>query len=629
MLYGFWLKKVIIPILLVVPILCFVIPLITIGTDNLRMLQHFDSEEAHIVIYAGKIYSRIFIPPEEICAYPQFFYYLAGIVLFPLAWLKGIDCQTIAIVWHGLNAFSGIFTAIFIYFFCLRFFKSVWKGILSSLLFSTTAGYLCWFVNSRPHPLEIFLILVALYFSLRMVEKYNYKLFLGAMIFSGLATATKFGGLFVIPVIWLACLYGFMQLPPSNLVIYLKRKFKLIYIISFLNVIFSVTLPLIVILLYQKFQIKFYKIGINNLDNFLHWRNFRLMLLASGLLLTGSIFCCAINFISHKFANRLNVKNKFISVVNISILYLVYIILGNLLIFLVFNPGYFLFPIQTIKLFGLQIAKSTMGTGLDPGLVRPVFDKDGLIWFKMLFENPMFNKCLAILLIIYLIYEVLFFKRNWFYARQALFQRLLLLSYGLILWFFLILFVFHRPHHYLLPVGMVLSILSVFGALEIFKITKINLLGGLYALFLCLVLFFSFQIKLEYILKFRDFKKGQTIAGDTGLVIGRWLEDQYDSSAKIWKDCDDFYIPLKFKNLYFMQLHDSIENNFAKIKEIEPDVLVITSAYDPSLKNAHKVAQAIKDGKLDGYRLEKEFNYTGPLENFGWYKKIFIYTRNK
>lgn len=142
-----WIKNALIPFLLIVPILWFAFPVINFGTDNLRMISHFDNDESVLVKFAGQTYSQGLIPVETGAAYPQLFYYTAGIVLFPLTCLNGVNYQAIVIGLRFLNVLVALATVLFMCFFCLKYLKSIWMAITYCLLLLTTPNYLSWTVK--------------------------------------------------------------------------------------------------------------------------------------------------------------------------------------------------------------------------------------------------------------------------------------------------------------------------------------------------------------------------------------------------------------------------------------------------------------------------------------------------
>lgn len=623
----FLFKNIFIPLILVLPIICFSFTTLTLGTDNIRMIRHFDIDESGLVGHAAKTYSHFVVPLEDNVTYPQLFYYLAGIAMIPYTQLKGVNYQAIVIALRSLNTLAGIATAILLYFFCLRFFRSYWVGIISSLFFTLNSQYLCWLVNSRCHPLELLFILCVIYFCYAAIEGSDSKSLKLAAIFSGLATATKFGGIFLIPIIWVTELYISIRSKISNLIVFLKPKIKLIYIYATGIIITAIAIPFSVILLYLKFRHKFIKpFGIYTLNDFLHYRNFRLLILVSEILAVTGILWIVINYINNKYIkeNLYNIRRKgFPLFLNKSMLFLFHIILVNILIFLFWNPSYFIYPILTIKRMGLQFAKTTMSTALDPGIKKAIFDPGGFIWLKMLFSNAFLNLWFGLLLGGYFIYELLRLSKSLKNDRDGLFKRSLLFFYSAIVISFLILFVSHRPDHYLLSLVMILGILMSFFLVSVISKPKKFIIRFLLGLVFIPILILGFYKRLGPLTELYELKKWSSGIKDTGVLCGKWLENNYPADTKIWLDSNEFYIPPSFYNIHFMYWNDKIERNIKAIKELDPDILVITNAYDSSLKNTQKINTAIKNEELSSFELKKEFQYTGPLSKY--YTKIFVY----
>ncbi|MDD5617875.1 MAG: glycosyltransferase family 39 protein [Candidatus Omnitrophica bacterium] len=633
MSYKFWIKNILIPCFIIFPILYFTLPIISPGTDNLRMVRHFDPDEASLVEYAGETYSNVLVPLKENAAYPQLYYYLAGLFLFPFTYLKGINYHVIVIVLRSFNVLFGLITGILIYFFISKSFKSIWVGILGSLLFITTPEYLWWLVNSRPHPLELLFIIMIIYFCLRMIDRYQTKFLVAATVFIGLATATKFGGLFMIPAVWVACLYGFSTFKTADLISYLKNKVRLINFIAIAAMILSVLIPLCSILLYLKLREKFYILGINNLRDLIFSRDFRLLLGIMSISFLFSLFWFIMNLFSRKFHNNVSQAEKFrhILIINKSFLTLFNIIVTTVLIFIVSTPHCIRYPLSTLKKMGFQFIKSSMSTALDPGLSKPIFDSGGFVWFKMLFDNNIFNYWAGALFLIYLITELSNFRNHWNNDRKYLIKRLILWFYALCLLSVLFVFLSHRPHHYLLPIALVMSILIGCGVVEIIKIAKNTALRYLLALLLGFLLISSFYVRYERIMYLYNVKLSREATVDTGVAIGKWLEDSYSKDTVIWKDSRDFYVPPKFENVYFVYHEEDISKYFSQINRLKPDLLIITSRADPDLTNFNKVEEAVSNKILKGFKQIKVFEYKGPLAidnlEFGSYKNIYVYAK--
>ena len=308
---NFWIKNVLVPLFLIMPILLFAIPCIPPGTNNLRMIYHFDQDEGSLVEFAGKTYSKGVVPLEYNVTYPQLYYYLAGIFLFPYTLLKGINYQVIIITLRSFNVLIEILTIVFLYFFCLKFFKSIWVGILSCLLLATSPEYLSWLINSRPQLLEILFILVAFYFYFKLVEKYNRGVLLAMIVFTGLATATKFGGIFLLPIAFLTYLYSILKVPILDSIEYLKDRSKIIYTLSALLMVISLSTSIISVLVYLKIPEKFHILGIWSLKEFLHFRNFRILLLVSVILFLFSLLWFVLNLFTDRCFKSKQLADKY------------------------------------------------------------------------------------------------------------------------------------------------------------------------------------------------------------------------------------------------------------------------------------------------------------------------------
>ena len=186
----------------------------------------------------------------------------------------------------------------------------------------------------------------------------------------------------MIPTVWLACVYGISKIGASNTLDYVNSNKKRIYAAISLTFLASVLIPPLAVLAYSLLKNKFIIFGINSTTDFLHSRNFRLILSVSVLLFLSG---CAWLYI-HLLCLRASKKAQPLFVLNRSLLVLFYTTISTALLFLALNPSHWVF-VESIKQTGFQIAKSTMGTSFNPGFKRPIFDPAALAWFKTLFDN--------------------------------------------------------------------------------------------------------------------------------------------------------------------------------------------------------------------------------------------------
>ncbi len=618
-------------LLIALPILFILIPMLNLGTDNFNMVRHFDRDESDLIEFAGKTYSHGLIPLEKDIAYPQLFYYASGIFLFPYTLLKGIDYHLIIVYLRSFNLLMVFISLIFTYFFALRFFKSRFAAFLSCLLLATNKQIFWLAVNSRPHLLSMFFILAAFYCCFKIVEKYQKGVFILAGIFTGLAAATNLFGIFLIPSLSIALFYSFTKEKTADLLTGLKSKFRLIYALSFSLICTAAIIPAFCIFMYFKRTRWFNFIGIYSLQQFLNFRNFKILLLACMLVIAIGILWFVINYFTSVSVRKHTTEdgNRPLLLFDKSILYSVLLIIGTGLVFLCTNPAYFLFPIQNIKTLLVQLAQTTMGPQLNY-FRRPIFDFNASQWFLMLFDNNVFNVWFGILLLAYALYEIFNFKNNWKRNRDFVMQRILIWVFVLFLFLVLFICVSHRPHHYLLPMVPLLGVLIAFGINETMKWIRITWLRWLCMGIFSGLLLLGFYFRFQGIFEFWRFKK-QCNSGEFGMIIGKWLQDKFPRTATIWKDSQDFYIPSYFDNIDYIKAADNITQKYSDIIKINPDILVITSEFDLELKNAQNIEKAINVGVLRNYKKIKIFKYSGPLElgktDHGKYKEIVIYAR--
>ena len=455
-------KNILIILLLILPILWFVFPAISIGTDNLDTIKYFDNDESILVKFAGKTYSQGLIPMEDGAAYPQLFYYIAGVVLVPFTLLKGVNYQVIVIGLRGFNVLIALFTVIFFYFFTLKYFKKTWIAILCCFLLISTPNYLTWTLNSRPHILALLFALVGLSFCLKMVEENKPKNFWGAVLFSAFAVSTNL-------------LFGVVAIPGACMI--LIEFFLFYYALRYWQA-GILTLGVFVLVKYQGL---FYRNKIHGVGDFLQIRNVRMIMILVGILLLAGITWLIINNLLMKQIKEegMNQRYRPLFIANDGLLSMFYMVCLVSTMFLVLTPTYWLFPLVTAKVLFSQFLATTVGTGPDIGINEPLVNSGRFVWLKMVFEQQLLGIWIGCLFFCYLIYELVFLKKNWHQDQQFLMQRGILWIYIMALMLVLVVFVTHTPHHYLLPISSIMTLFTSFGIVQIVKENRIKTLKWL------------------------------------------------------------------------------------------------------------------------------------------------------
>lgn len=462
-----WFKFAVVPLLVIIPILVFSLPLMKAGSANLAAITCYDNDEAGIIEFAGEIYSKGLVPMNGyFFSYPQLFYYLAGAVLFPFTYFHGINYHVITVVIRSFNLFFGIATVFLVFFITWELFKSYFVSLLSALLVATTPEYLWWLVNSRCHPMEIFFLLLGLYFSATIVNGYTPKKMLLALLSISIAASTKYGGFFLIPSLWAACIITICGMGAGELATYLDKRNGLISAVSALMILAPAAAASAFIFTALRHPEVFVRLGVHHIDRFLNISTlFPFFMVLSAVLITG---CCwyILNARSSKIQKdaSLREKHRLVLISNKSFFVLLQIVIVVLLVFIFLNPTYWLFPKSTLKATVYQVGQTVLTTKI--AAKNEILDPGSIVWFKYLFQDRLLGAWFGLLFLVYAVLEVFNFKINLAGDKGPLFQRATLVIYASVLLLTLLVAVSHRAHHYLLPITFVASILLSYGVNE-------------------------------------------------------------------------------------------------------------------------------------------------------------------
>jgi hypothetical protein len=609
------------------------------GAANDRIIAHFSYDDGAIIFFYGDFYKEVFSTPPAIVAYPTAYYYLSGSFLFPYsAYLKNSNNHhAIAITLRIVNLISILLTITVAFFLFLYFLKSSFMTFLLLLFILTTPEYLYWGHHLRPHILEILLLFISLTFALVWIKNRKIRYIIISLIFAALAFATKYGGLFIAPVLFIFFLFHYLQMGEIKLSIFLGKNFKLINFLSFLVISLGIGLIVTVHHYFIPLAVKITQIGRSLGEQGL--RNLKLFQFITIVLffiaLIGALWSF-LNFYSNKIGKKIiknyqiNKAERLALICNFGFLSVLVLILLFAAIFIIANPHCIVHPIDTARaFFGI-------------GLIEFSFSKEGegflkellsnLVWFKMPFRNNILGKSAVFLLIFYLISEIANFKRKWKHDRTHMIQIIFVWSYIISTLVFLFCFIRFHGDHYLLMTSFLLSFLIFYGICESIRLERDERRKIILIILAAILLIFNFRGKIPQFLEIREYYNNKD--KDAGLYIGDWISESYDENIKIWMDTKEFYVPPKFKNISSIWWHENIEEELDKIESIKPDLLIITCEFDASLNNVAKIKKAIAEEKLPKYKLVKTFKYYGPLklsksESRSKYKEINIFQKNE
>ncbi len=614
------------------------VPAIPKGTENINVIMHFDPDEGTTVDFYSKFYKNVFLTPTTIAGYPTGFYYVAGAFLFPYSFLHPLtdNQQAIVITFRALNTFFVLLTIVLIYFLALYHYRSAEFIAFLFLLLIFTSNCLWWSISYRPHPFEIFLMFISLFLALIWIEKKKFKYLLGSLLLAALAFGVKYGGMFILPAIFLFLMRNFYQMNKEKLSQFTQKYFLIGTLSSLGLVISGLTLIFSFYHYFVPLAVRITHIGASLGEAGLKAQKlFKSAVISLWCVVILGLFWLGINIYCKKIINKreknnspnlINNLERFILLADAGFLSVFGIAVLFVLAFSITNPHSVFHPIVTLRsFFGLGLLEFSFSSQGE-GYLRELWKN--FQWFPMLSNIGLLGVSGTVALIWYFLYEFINWRKNLLENKTKMLQRIFIWVYILTNLLFLITLIKFRTHHYLLMVTYLLFFLIVYAVSEsIYRVKNLSLKLCLLSLFLALSTWSLWERAPEVIRLRRD---RMNVNSDAGLYIGKWLEDTYGEDVKIWKDAMEFYIPPKFKNVFFAYGHEDINQLFIQINETKPDVLIVTSKFDNSLNNKKKVIMAIEDGTLKGYQLLKVFKYSGPLylNKFGGkYREIAIFAR--
>ena len=193
-------------------------PFLTTAADDARMVFAFNYDEAlHLRIVGDSLADgslRIYFR-----SYGLLYFYSAIIPLSLFAMFHSVSEQHIMLVLRLIPLLSAAGVCLLTYLICARYWGRR-AAIASVLLLLTVPGiFRDMSVLSHPDMLQVFFVVFCLYFCCRLEEEWRYSFVFCAAIAAGLAFASKYGGILLLPILWLLVglwVFGFIKDGGSN-----------------------------------------------------------------------------------------------------------------------------------------------------------------------------------------------------------------------------------------------------------------------------------------------------------------------------------------------------------------------------------------------------------------------------
>ena len=187
--------------------MCYVGLLIPIGSDDLRMTNVFSIDESDIMTHLWNMYVTHFDTPP-IFKYGGVFYMIPVGMLHIWALFFDVSEQTVVIVARLYCSLAGV-GCLWLTYLLGRLVFGGMVGVLAAYMLGLNPTFLRWSTESHPDLPQLFFILMSLFFVCRYIHRPTPKTLVWASLGAGLAFATKYAGMFLIPVLFLSVYLSF------------------------------------------------------------------------------------------------------------------------------------------------------------------------------------------------------------------------------------------------------------------------------------------------------------------------------------------------------------------------------------------------------------------------------------
>ena len=184
--------------------LSYALPLIPQGSDDIRMAAVFSIDEADILWQIDHLYKNG-VGNLPSFTYGGGLYYSVTLLLKVWSVLGAVTGNTVILALRGFCMIAGI-GCLWLTFKlgCLVFDRTT--GLYGTFLLLSFPEFLRWAVDGHPDLPQLFWMLAVLVCCVRLIQGFSWKWITLAAVFAGIAFGTKYGGIFLLPVIGMSVL---------------------------------------------------------------------------------------------------------------------------------------------------------------------------------------------------------------------------------------------------------------------------------------------------------------------------------------------------------------------------------------------------------------------------------------
>jgi len=182
----------------------FAVPLLPLAADDIRMADVFSADEALAAATLRHLHQNDTLRLDTF-SYGGLFYYLPLLALKVWGLFGEVTERVVLVVLRAACAAAGL-GCLWLTFRIGRMVAGYGTGIMAAYLLLATPTFLRWSVETHPDLPQLFWMLCALQSALALCSGFSWRRLCIGVLFAGLAAGTKYGGIFLLPVLAAAVL---------------------------------------------------------------------------------------------------------------------------------------------------------------------------------------------------------------------------------------------------------------------------------------------------------------------------------------------------------------------------------------------------------------------------------------
>lgn len=582
----------------------FAAPLLGEAADNIRMVGVFNADEAmHARMIRDCLSEHTLL--IDFGNYGHLYFNLVLIPLLVLSFFQPVSETTIIVALRVVPVIFSVGTVLITFHLARRYFDGLTAWLAALGLLIVPVNFLEISVVSHPDTPQLFFIMVSLYGCIRFADEQRFHWMIFASVAAGLAFACKYGGIFVLPVIWLLTLIIIWQQPGVANDGRARHGLRFIRIALIIAGIIGLLAAAIVT---PELAVRFFSSD-GKIEH--DWER-QLVNMARLLALTGGIILLVLAALRPLW-RKMDQSPRLTT----SILKLTQSLVAFGAAFLIASP-FSLYKLNFFKGMYYESLHTTFGHNF-------ATDRSAWHWLADLTHPNVLGPWLPVLVVVSLVFLLWHLYRDrW---QTLLTPSGVLWIYSAIYLLYLVARVNMDSLHYLLPVVPALMVLAFAQIPQIsqkFESKEGHSLAPLVQLALVfMVVGVVFLPGARDVLAFRQYWS-QRVENSASVWAGKWLAEQYSPTTRILYDhiC---YVPPQFTDVERVMVGTT-----DKLQEFAPDVVVIhrrvyEKYLDPSRADAFFTGPEDFMRRHDYYQLIMDDN--GPFHLVQDFGELKVYER--